>query len=289
MRKLIITVVISVILGMSSSAQASDEIPSDDDLDEGLINEVLEKMGGSLGPLGSGYFSKKQEETIVDTEKKPTDFKNIVFNFDIVEGKHDPQNDGTISSSSDSELLQKQTRVIERIYNSITGNRTITARKRSRDGGFYFLNPHLIYNVDEQTSLPKKIPELFRKTIQKESYMRNFSIDEAREAIDERNQYAAIIDRAVSMQIFEAIENRFHYLSKILIQLDKMQDLKAITELQTRIKGAIALLQNETIKLQMIAYSRNIEQALIHRLQRKRNVQILNSRNSGMPTIRHMR
>ncbi|WP_375674144.1 type IV secretion system protein, partial [Bartonella sp. CL32QHWL-2] len=95
-----------------------------------------------------------------------------------------------------------------------------------------------------------------------------------------------VIDKAVSLQVFQEIENRFLQIANMLTILDKMTDLKGGTEMQMRMKGVLAMIQNETAKLQMIAHARNIEKTLINRLIRKRNVQILGSMNKQMPTIR---
>ncbi|USP02382.1 type IV secretion system protein [Bartonella taylorii] len=179
-----------------------------------------------------------------------------------------------------------QVNFTEKIYDSITGTRTISKAPQRDDGSLYLLNPQFIYSEDKQAEIAKTVPTLFRNTIKDENYLRNASVSEARETIDERNQYAAVIDKAVALQIFQEIDNRFQQIANMLVTLDQMQDLKGIAELQVRMKGMLAMIQNETAKLQMVAHSRDIEQTLISRLQRKRNIQILGSRNTQMPKIR---
>lgn len=68
-------------------------------------------------------------------------------------------------------------------------------------------------------------------------------------------------------------------------EISRTQDQKAIEELQARIAGEQAAIQNETTKLQMIAQLRQAEQALISEQRRERNMRILSSGNQGMPTI----
>ncbi|WP_208431348.1 type IV secretion system protein [Bartonella doshiae] len=184
------------------------------------------------------------------------------------------------------EISKKQLKKVEETHQSITGIRTINKEPQKDDGSLYLLKPEFIYNEDKQAEIAKMIPALFRDIIKNENYLRNSPVSEAREVIDERSQYAAVIDKAVALQIFQEIENRFQQIADTLVALDQVQDLKGITELQVRMKGTLAMIQNEATKLQMVAHSRNIEQTLINRLQRKRNVQILGSRNTQMPTIR---
>ncbi|WP_208435409.1 type IV secretion system protein [Bartonella phoceensis] len=189
-------------------------------------------------------------------------------------------------SNSYTELLKKQLESMEEIRNSITGARTINKVPQKNDGSLYFSNPQSIYNNEEQTELAAKVPQLFREIIKNENYLRDSSIDDAREAIDTRRQYAAIIDKAVTLQIFQEIENRFQQITDMLVTLDKINDLKGIIEMKTRMEGMLLMIQNEAAKLKMVAHSRDIEQTLIDRLKRKRNVQILGSLNRKMPNIR---
>ncbi|WP_273756610.1 type IV secretion system protein [Bartonella sp. MM73XJBT] len=184
------------------------------------------------------------------------------------------------------DLIKNHLEKTNEIYSSISGTRTKSKQIREDDGSLLFLNPQLIYNDQKQTQLGKKIPQLFREMIKDENYLRDSTVQDARETINERSQYATVIDKAVSLQVFQEIENRFLQIANMLTILDKMTDLKGGTEMQMRMKGVLAMIQNETAKLQMIAHARNIEKTLINRLIRKRNVQILASMNKQMPTIR---
>ncbi|WP_273719758.1 type IV secretion system protein, partial [Bartonella sp. ML71XJBT] len=96
----------------------------------------------------------------------------------------------------------------------------------------------------------------------------------------------AIISKAISLHIFQEIENRFEKIAEMLLTLDKMTDLKGVEEMKMRMNGMLAMIQNESTKLQMVIHSHDIEKTLIQRLKRKRNVQILGSVNKQMPTIR---
>ncbi len=113
--------------------------------------------------------------------------------------------------------------------------------------------------------------------------------NDARAFIDTRSQYATVIDKVVALQTFTETENRFEQIAKILTDIDKIQDLKGIAELQVRMKGMLAVIQNEATKLQMVAHLRNTERELINHQKQQRNMKILNSSNTAMPPIRSIR
>ncbi|EJF79757.1 P-type DNA transfer protein VirB5 [Candidatus Bartonella washoeensis] len=194
------------------------------------------------------------------------------------------------SWSSDPYFFNVQSdirKIIEKINEAITGKTRIEISKLGQNNpDLYFVKPESIYDMSKQGEVGKETPTLFRKIIREENYLRNVPVDEARETIDERNQYAAIIDKAVNLRIFEEIENRFQQIALMVTDTSNMEDLKGVSDLQLRIKGMLATIQNEAIKLQMIARSRNTEKTLIQRLKRKRNIQILQSVNRDMPKIR---
>ncbi|WP_455480644.1 type IV secretion system protein [Bartonella sp. B12(2025)] len=173
----------------------------------------------------------------------------------------------------------------EKIHDSITGSRTATSMPK-QGGDLLFPNPQYIYDQDKQTEIAQQIPKLFGQIIRNENSLYESSMEDARESIDERSQYAAVIDKVVALQTFKETESRFEQISRILTDIEKMKDLKGIAELQVRMKGMLAMIQNEATKLQMVSYLRNTEKVLIDRLKRKRNVQILQKKNTKMPAIR---
>ncbi|MET3559405.1 type IV secretion system protein VirB5 [Bartonella japonica] len=184
------------------------------------------------------------------------------------------------------DLIKEQIFSTEKIHDSITGTRTKSGKPKENDGSLYFLNPQFIYDTDKISNMSNQIRENYKNIRTNENYLNKISIEDAREEIDNRRQYAAVIDKAVLTQVFQEIEGRFGQIAKTLIDLDQMKDLKGVAELQVRMKGMLAMIQNEATKLQVIAHSHNVEQTFIKRLQRRRNVQILGSPNKGMPTIR---
>ncbi|GAA5111648.1 type IV secretion system protein [Bartonella jaculi] len=192
------------------------------------------------------------------------------------------------------EVSQKQLKKAEEMHRSLTGTRTKSKEPGEDDGSFYFRNPQFIYDKDKQKDIfgnnkitgTDVISQEFNRIARSELYPQDSTTSAVRNMINRRKQYAEFMDKTVALQVFKEIENRFQQIANMLVTFDQMKDLKGVTELQMRMKGTLAMIQNETAKLHMIAHSRNIEQALISRLQRTRNVQILGSTNTQMPQIR---
>ncbi|WP_336293861.1 type IV secretion system protein [Bartonella sp. CB169] len=197
----------------------------------------------------------------------------------------------SVRSSSGKDAEKNMFSLVEKIHNSITDSQanlpTISDSSAIlNDENFLFSNPQYIYEQSKRAEISAEIPKLFGEIIKNENNLREESINDAREAIDERTQYAAVIDKVVALRTFQETEKRFKEISKLLTYIQKTKTLKDMAELQVRMKGMLAMIQNEATKLQMVAYSRNVEQTLINRLKRKRNVQILQKSNSTMPVIR---
>ena len=112
------------------------------------------------------------------------------------------------------------------------------------------------------------------------------SVDDMRDAILERSRNAAATDKAVGLRAYEGAQQRLAQIEYLMDEINHTGDQKAIDELQARIAGEQAAIQNETTKLQMIAQLRQAEQALINEQRRERNIRILSSQNQGMPTIK---
>ncbi|AGF76488.1 type IV secretion system protein [Bartonella vinsonii] len=192
----------------------------------------------------------------------------------------------TLNSAKSTEIKEDTISLLEKIHKSITGSRTKQPKVIEDNGTLLLPNPQYIYDQTKQSNIANEIPELFKKIIKDENYLRDSPVNDARETLDERSQYAAVIDKVIVLQAFQETEKRFEEIAKILTEVSETQDLKGIAELELRMKGMLAMVQNESTKLQMVAHSSDTEQALINRLKRKRNVQILGSTNKGMPTIR---
>ncbi|WP_280641475.1 type IV secretion system protein [Bartonella alsatica] len=147
------------------------------------------------------------------------------------------------------EMEKKQFEKTDKMYTSITGARENSESENSDN--LYFQNPQSIYNKSRKSTLLKD------KDITEEKIVFD-SVGKARDSINQRSEYAAIVDKAVSLQTFKETENRFTKIKELLQKISQTKDLKSIAELQARLKGKLTMIQNEATKLQMVAYSRNI-------------------------------
>ncbi|UTO28312.1 type IV secretion system protein [Bartonella harrusi] len=192
------------------------------------------------------------------------------------------------------EINKKQFEKTEKIHDAITGTQKISKRQydiRHDNNDMLLKKPEFIYDKDKQTEISENIPKVLTELIQKENYFDMYAITDrrastdARNFIDQRIQYAALIDKIITLQTFQNAEKRFHKIAEISTNIEQTDNLMDIAKLQMHIKSLLTVIQNEATKLQMVAHSRNVEQALINRLKRKRNTQILSSKNTGMPII----
>jgi type IV secretion system protein VirB5 len=71
-------------------------------------------------------------------------------------------------------------------------------------------------------------------------------------------------------------------LDNLLGQINKTQDPKALGELQARIAMEQASLQNEAIKLQLMAHMAQAERQLVEEQRRAASAAILNPANTKM-------
>ncbi|WP_143244124.1 type IV secretion system protein, partial [Bartonella henselae] len=233
--------------------------------DEKFRNTIM------YGPqIGGGYLRNNEYHPTSSEQQQPT------------------LQNSPIQESNTNQNSNNLERIIERIHNSITGNRTKSTPKRQDDGSLLFLNPEHIYDQNKQNEKA----QIILKQIMQDEYQHHDTFEntnDARAFIDTRSQYATVIDKVVALQTFKATENRFEQIAKILTDIDEIQDLKGIAELQVRMKGMLAVIQNEATKLQMVAHLRNTERELINQQKQQRNMKILNSKNTAMPPIRSIR
>ncbi|GAA4657757.1 type IV secretion system protein [Bartonella pachyuromydis] len=180
------------------------------------------------------------------------------------------------------ELLKKQLEQAKKTHQSIKENPQLRAAETSYSS-FFLKNPNLIYDENNDSDISASV----RNILQKESA--STSIRESRNAITKRIQYATVADKAVSLKTFQDAEKRFQQISELVEKISKTADLKSIADLQAHIAGMLAMIQNETAKLQMVSHSHSAEQALISQQKKTRNMRVLNSENKEMPIIRFIR
>jgi len=111
------------------------------------------------------------------------------------------------------------------------------------------------------------------------------SIDDMQDHIVQRSRNAAAIDKAMGLRAYEGAQARLDQIEALMNQISATQDQKGIDELQARIAGEQAAIQNEMTKLQMISQLQAAEQRLVAEQRREMNRRILSSDNTAMPGI----
>jgi type IV secretion system protein VirB5 len=112
------------------------------------------------------------------------------------------------------------------------------------------------------------------------------SIDDMQRQIEQRSRMAAATNKAVGLRAYQGAHQRLNQIEGLMDQIDQTQDQKAIQELQARLAGEQAAIQNETTKLQLIAQLQSAEQGLMTEQKREMSRRILNPENQAMPGIR---
>ncbi|WP_375612648.1 type IV secretion system protein [Bartonella sp. AA9NXGY] len=176
------------------------------------------------------------------------------------------------------ELKKEQISQTEKAYQAITKNQK-TNPKQIDFSSFFLKEPESFYKSDK---LSRKS---YQEVLEDENKVSG-PFDQMGKTISERLQFASILDKAVSLETFENVENRFQYLKSLFNELQTKENLKDIADLQAHIDGSLAMIQNESIKVQMVAHLRKAEKSLIKRKRRELDMKIFDHEKKGMPTIR---
>ncbi|WP_375629964.1 type IV secretion system protein [Bartonella sp. TT67HLJMS] len=176
------------------------------------------------------------------------------------------------------ELKKEQLSQTEKAYQAITNSQK-TEPQKIDFSSFFLKEPESLY----------KNNQFSRKSYQKvleEGNKISGSLDQMGKAVFARLQFLSILDKAITLKTFENVENRFKYLQHLFDELQTKENLKDIADLQTHIDGSLAMIQNESIKTQMITHLRKAEQSLIKKKRREVDMKFFNHEAKGMPTIR---
>ncbi|WP_019222930.1 type IV secretion system protein [Bartonella rattaustraliani] len=259
MKKVMITLTTTVILGSSHSAMAFT-------------------FGAGAANLGSLFPSWSSS---TPTPKPPTPKPSVPWQKELIE-----------LLKKKLEVNKKQLEQTEKIHKSMTGAQKFKFAHPNYTN-FFIKDPQLLYKqgISEDKNMSIDIAEEFKNVLTEENVLEEQSsriTDQKKErrSIEKRKQYAEFIDKAVSLKAFNNAQDRSAEIMKLLKKIEETKNLKELIELQAYTKVALAMIQNENAKLQMVAHLRNAEQALISQKKYKRNMRILNSENRIMPTIR---
>ncbi|WP_375661139.1 type IV secretion system protein [Bartonella sp. CL71SXKL] len=176
------------------------------------------------------------------------------------------------------ELQKEQNSQIEKAYQTITKSQK-TGSKTIDFSSFFLKEPELLYKSDK---LSRKS---YQKVLEDENKISG-SFNQMGKAIFARLQYLSILDKAITLKTFENVENRFQYLKNLFKELQTKENLKDIADLQAHIDGSLTMIQNESIKMQMITHLRNAEQSLIKKERRELDMKIFDNEKKEMPIIR---
>ncbi|WP_375638906.1 type IV secretion system protein [Bartonella sp. AA16NXGY] len=176
------------------------------------------------------------------------------------------------------DLKKEQISQTERAYQAITKSQK-TGSTTIDFSSFFLKEPESLYKSDKLSR------ESYQKVLEDENKVSG-SFDQMGKAIFARLQFASILDKAVTLKSFENVENRFKYLKNLFDELQTKENLKDIADLQTHIDGSLAMIKNESIKMQMITHLRKAEQSLMKRKRREIDMKIFNHEAKGMPIIR---
>ncbi|WP_375608918.1 MULTISPECIES: type IV secretion system protein [unclassified Bartonella] len=183
------------------------------------------------------------------------------------------------------ELLKKQIDLTGReilfaegIHKALTKDKINDHRKVDYTS-FFLKNPESIYDENERSN------ELYKQILENEERIFG-SPNRMGPALFARLQHMSALDKAVTLQTFQAVENRSRYIIALLNALDKTDNVKEILDVQTIVEGTLTMIKNESIKLQMVAHLRDAERVLTKMYRRKIDMKIFNSTNKDMPRIR---
>ncbi|WP_375667134.1 type IV secretion system protein [Bartonella sp. CL26QHWL] len=176
------------------------------------------------------------------------------------------------------ELKKKQLSQTETTYQAITNSQK-TEPKTVDFSSVFLKEPESLYKKDKLSRAS------YQKVLEEENKISG-TFDQVGNSIFARLEFISVLDKAITLKTFENVEKRFKYLKALFDELQTKENLKEIADLQAHIDGSLAMIQNESIKMQMVVHLRNAERSLIKRKRRELDMKIFDHEKNGMPTIR---
>ncbi|WP_375617139.1 type IV secretion system protein [Bartonella sp. AP58NXGY] len=176
------------------------------------------------------------------------------------------------------DLIGREILFAEDIHKALTKDKINDHRKVDYTN-FFLKNPESIYDENERSN------ELYKQILENEERIFG-NPKQMGPALFARLQHMSALDKAVTLQTFQAAENRSRYIVALLDALDQADNVKKILDVQTIVEGTLTMIKNESIKLQMVAHLRDAERALTKMYKRKMDMKAFNSTNKDMPRIR---
>ncbi|UNF48558.1 hypothetical protein MNL04_07670 [Bartonella krasnovii] len=175
-------------------------------------------------------------------------------------------------------LKKEQLSQTEKTYQAITKNQN-TGTQKTDFSSFFFKEPESLYKNDKLSR------SSYQKVLEEENKVSG-TFDEIGKAIFARLQFLSLLDKAITLKTFSNVENRFKYLNNLFKELQTKENLKDIADLQAHIDGTLTMIQNESIKMQMVAHIRDAERSLMKRKRRELDMRFFDHENKSVPTIR---
>uniref|UniRef100_UPI0035D07A0D type IV secretion system protein n=1 Tax=Bartonella sp. TT119HLJHH TaxID=3243579 RepID=UPI0035D07A0D len=163
-------------------------------------------------------------------------------------------------------------------YQAITNSQK-TGPQKIDFSSFFLKEPEVLYKKDKLSR------ESYQKVLEEENKISG-TFDQMGKNLFARLQFFSVLDKAITLKTFENVENRFKYLEHLFDELQTKENLKDIADLQAHIDGSLAMIHNESIKMQMITHLRKAEQSLIKKKRRELDMKFFNHKTKGMPIIR---
>uniref|UniRef100_UPI0035CECBAF type IV secretion system protein n=1 Tax=unclassified Bartonella TaxID=2645622 RepID=UPI0035CECBAF len=175
-------------------------------------------------------------------------------------------------------LKKEQLSQIEKAYQAITKSQK-TNPKQIDFSSFFLKEPESLYKKNQLST------ELYQKALEEENKISG-TFDQVGKSIFARLEFVSTLDKAVTLKTFQHVENRFQYLKQLFDELQIKENLKDIADLQAHIDGILVMIQNESIKMQMVAHLRDAEYSLIKRKRHELDMKFFNHEKKEMPSIR---
>ncbi|WP_375689858.1 type IV secretion system protein, partial [Bartonella sp. AP57NXGY] len=174
-------------------------------------------------------------------------------------------------------LKKEQLSQTEKAYQAITKSQK-TNPKQIDFSNFFLKEPESLYKKKQLSR------ESYQKVLEEENKISG-TFDQMSKAISGHLQSVSVLDKVVNLKSFEHVENRFQYLKQLFDELQIKENLKDIADLQAHIDGILVMIQNESIKMQLVAHLRDAEYSLIKRKRRELDMKFFNHEKKEMPSI----
>ncbi|CDO49830.1 type IV secretion system protein [Bartonella tribocorum] len=270
MKKLIITIVISIIFGTSALATHAEQI--EELLKKFNIKKMCkpEKVGDYFVCGGHRNLDEPKQNSVPAPPPVSASLPKSASSKEYLEIIE--------LLKKQLELKKQQLSQIEKTYQAITKSQNTRSQKIDFSS-FLLQEPESLYKNDRLSR------QSYQEVLEEEDKISG-NFDQMSKTISERLQSVPVLDKAMSLESFKNVESRFQYLKKLFDELETKENLKDIADFQAHIDGTLAMIQNESIKMEMVAYLRDAEHSLIKRKRRELDMKFFDHEKNQMPSIR---